>query len=550
MRVFLDFPYQLFNLLVVIHLIFSSFGFTHPFASKENEQTAITITDDDFQNLVRAREQGIAGFHKNIDSNPLIPARENAVFNWSHLPSSERERLVKKQEEMFQQGKISLIVMAGGEATRFGGPKPFVLISDDLGEFLELKVANLKWVRKTYGTTVPMYILSSEKRLEEFKIALAERHYYGLKMNDFRWFVQGTLDTFIPSNAELEANFKEEELKDQLAYALTLRQINPDGIYRFKGERRKIPGGHFDAIATFIISGLLSEALSRGIEFAPIVNIDNLQAILKNDGIIAYFAEQENDFGFILAEKNLHVMIRDQSTNQIIQNKLIVRFRDNVLSFDGFKEFIKEVEKDGYRYVINQEEKTVEVYDITTGQKIETRVVIKSEMGGTLVQPANNKGEPIGNPMMKEGFELPPDFDHAKAPFFNTNTIILNLRNLLKFLDVSEEQLIKMNFNERSVLVREKLIKQIKANFEFKNHEVTGEYPHLGIVKDGKTKILVIQLTRLLLQTAHLKGVKVSYIFVPRASFFAPIKDPEDKKSAAENNLETLKLFTFYADRP
>lgn len=537
--------WQMFNFLATISFIFSPSYFTHSLSSMENEQTAITITDKDFQHLVWEREQGIAGFHKNIDPNPMIPAPENAVFNWSHLPVSERERLVKKQEEMFRQGKISMIVMAGGEATRFGGPKPFVLVSDDLGEFLKIKAANLHWIRNTYGTTIPMYVLSSEKRLEEFKTALTERYYYGLKADDFRWYVQGTIDTFIPSNAELEANFKEEALKDQLTYASTLRQINPDGIYRFQGERRKIPAGHFDAIAAFIISGLLSEALSQGIEFAPIVNIDNLQAILKNDGMIAYVAEQESDFGFILAEKNLNCMIRDALTHKVVQKKLIVRFRDNVLSFDGLQEFIQEAESEGYRYVINLERKTVDVYNIATGQKMQTTNIITSETGGTLIQPTDEKGRAIGKPIMKEGFELPLDFDHANAPFFNTNTIIINLRSLLKFLDLSQEQLAKMNFDERSVLVREKLIKQVKANFEFKHHEIKGEYPDLGVVKNGHTKILVIQLTRIMLQTAHLKGAKVSYIFAPRSSVFAPVKELEDKQSAAKNHRESLKQFTW-----
>ena len=177
---------------------------------------------------------------------------------------------------------------------------------------------------------------------------------------------------------------------------------------------------------------------------------------------------------------------------------------------------------------------------------METKITIKTEIGGTLVQPSNEKGEAIGDPIMKEGFELPPNFDHANAPFFNTNTIILNLRSLLKFLDVSQEQLTKMNFEGRSLLVREKLIKQIKPNFEFKNHEVEGEYPDLGIVKEGKTKILVVQVTRIMLQAAHLKGAKVGYLFAPRASVFAPVKEPEDKKLAAEINREVLNNFTVY----
>lgn len=543
------------SLMALLTLASSAFGFAqaksfvnqHSINLQENERTAVTIIDDDFQQLLWERAQGLAGFHKNIDPTPMKPAAESAVLNWLQLPTTERARLIAKQEEMFRQGKITLIVMAGGEATRFGGPKTFVSVSDDLREFLEIKAANLNWVRNTYGTDIPFYILSSEKRLNEFKSALLERNYYGLSPKDFRWFVQGTVNTFIPTDEEIKAYFKEEEVAAYLNYAAAARQANPDGIYRFQGEPRKVPGGHFDAIAAFVISGLFSEALARGIEFAPIVNIDNLQAILKNDGMIAYFAERGDDFGFLLAEKNLNFTLIDKATGQIIQHKLIVRFRDCVLSFDGLEEFSQQAEREGYRYVINQEKKTVDVYLAATDQLVETQLVIKPEVGGTLVQKINAKGEAIGDPIMKEGFELPAHFDHANAPFFNTNTLVLNLKSLLKFLDISQAKLAQMNFEERSVLVRQKLIKQIKANFEFKNHEVDGEYPTFGVVKNGKTKIPVVQLTRILLQAAHLKGAKVGYIFAPRSLVFAPVKEPEDKASAAESNRELLRPFTLYA---
>lgn len=515
----------------------------------EHERTVVTISEEAFQELVKLREQGLAGFHKNVDPTSLMPAPESFVLNWSNVPDQEKNRLKEKQEEMFRQGKITMIVMGGGEATRFGKPKLFVSVAEDLGEFLEIKAANFNWMQKTYGTNVPLYILANENRLEEFKSALAARHNYGLDSKTFHWYVQGTVDTFIPSDAELKANFNGRELETHLAYAAALRQANPDGIYRFNGERRKVPAGHFDTIAAFIISGYLSQALTLGIEFAPVVNIDNLQAILKNDGMIAYFAERGDDMGFLLTEKNLFFTVVDKANKKVLQNKLIVRFRDNALSFDGLDEFSKQAEKDGYIYVINQESKSLDVYETATGKLIDTHITSKPEIGGTLVQIANEKGEPIGDPMMKEGFELPLNFDHANTPFFNTNTIVLNLRSLLKFLAVSQEQLEKMNFDQRSALVQEKLLKPIKTNFEFKNHEVEGEYPHLGIVKNAKTKIPVVQATRIMLQIARLDGAKIGYIFAPRTTVWTPVREPEDLKVAAKHARESLQEFTLYQEK-
>lgn len=529
-------------------LTYTQVGYFPDAAMEAGEITASTVTAEDFQQLVELRAKANAGFHLNVDPMPVIPASASAVENISELSLAEKERLKRLEASMYKNNQIGEIVMVGGEATRFGGPKTFVSVDETQGEFLQIKAANLRWARNTLGTTVPMYLLASEKRLPEFKEALEKRQYYGMTSDSFQFYTQGVVDTFIPTDEEIKANFKGTDVEKNLGYAATMRKANPDGIYRFKGERRLVPGGHFDAIASFIISGRLTDALKQGIEFAPVFNIDNLQAVLKNDGLIAHFAEEGYDFGFLLAEKNLTFTVKDSQGN-LIKDKIIVRFKDNVISFDGIHEFKNEAVIDGFRFVINVDSKNLDVFD-TQNRQVTTVQSIKPETGGTLVQPIDSNGNPVGNPTMKEGFELKSDFPHADAPFFNTNTIIVRLKSLLKFLNVTEDQLAKMSFEERSNLVREQLVKQIKPNFEFKNHEVDGEYPELGVVKDGKTKIPVVQLTRIMLQVAHIKGAKVGYYFGPRASIFAPVKEPEDKKTAAANNAESLKLITDYRGDP
>ncbi|MDP8212664.1 MAG: UTP--glucose-1-phosphate uridylyltransferase [Candidatus Zapsychrus exili] len=513
--------------------------------TEEGEITAATITLEDFQQLVKQRNEGKIGFHKNVDPKKVVPAKVEAVIDWSSLDSNAKKAYVEAEAEMYRDGKIAPIVMIGGEATRFGGPKTFVKVDATLGDFLEIKAANIRWIEKTFGEEVPLYLLSSEKRLAEFKEQLAiEKNYYGMREKTFKFFVQGVIDTFIPTDQEIEANYKKQEWSKFKALASKIRKENPDGIYRFNGKERKVPAGHFDAVASFIISGRFSDALSQGVEYIPVFNIDNLQAVLKNDGMLAHFAKSESDFGFLLAEKNITYTIKHKKSKVAV--KAIVRFRDNLISFDGINEYEGFAEKNGVRYVINQKDKTVDVVNIFDGGYIEAEIFSKPETGGTLVEYVDEKEDRTGEVTMKEGFELQPDFDHANAPFFNTNTVILRAKSLLRFLDVTEKELAEMNFEERSELVREKLVKQIKANFEFKKHVVDGEYSDIGIVKDGKTEIPVVQLTRIMLQVAHIDGAKVAYYNAPRKDIFAPVKEPEDTIIAAENNRQSLAKVTSY----
>ena len=43
----------------------------------------------------------------------------------------------------------------------------------------------------------------------------------------------------------------------------------------------------------------------RGVEIVPIFNIDNLQAVLKNDGVLAHFAEQGKKLNILRKNNNV-----------------------------------------------------------------------------------------------------------------------------------------------------------------------------------------------------------------------------------------------------
>ena len=521
----------------------------------KNERPVVTVTTDDFSRVVMDRQQGKLGVDKNVETRALIPPSQDIinqrVLEWANLTESERVRLIAKEVDMFQKGLVAAIIMAGGEATRYGGPKAFKEVTPELGEFLGIKADNLRWFINTFGKEVPLFLLSSETRIESFKQQLAQRNFYGLKESLFKWYVQGSVDTFIPTDAEIDTLSVGAELKEKFKKAAALlRQENPDGIYRFQGKKRPVVPGHLDAVSAFIISGRLTDALEAGIEYLPVFNIDNLKAILKNQGLYAQFAESGADFGFILAEKNIVFEFENLIDSAKKIPKVFVRFKENVISLDDVEVFQGEVTKDGYRFVINTFSKTVDVIDVLSGEVVGKVIKKKPETGGTLVQYGDS-----GEVTMKEGFELPASFPHELAPFFNSNTVLIRAKSLLRILGLPENEegiskLKNMSFDERSSLVREKIVKQVRANFELKEHAVEGDFNEYGKVEENKltgrkeTKINVSQITRIMLQVAQLSDVKVQYYFMPRFGDFAPVKTPDDAIGAARNSADDLKKYT------
>jgi UTP--glucose-1-phosphate uridylyltransferase len=115
------------------------------------------------------------------------PATHNAVKGTLEpLPSSsivplpvhttpEREALRAEGMALIKAGKVGVVVLAGGMATRFGGVVKAVVPALGERSFLELKHDDVQRLAEATGATIPIYVMSSFATHDVIEAHVAER---------------------------------------------------------------------------------------------------------------------------------------------------------------------------------------------------------------------------------------------------------------------------------------------------------------------------------------------------------------------------------------
>ncbi|MGI9589780.1 MAG: UTP--glucose-1-phosphate uridylyltransferase [Myxococcota bacterium] len=157
----------------------------------------------------------------------------------------------ERGEQLLAEGRVGLMVVAGGQATRLGfpGPKgtfPIGPVSDR--SLFEIQAQKIRRVRERSGAALPWYVMTSAATDAETRSFFAEHDFFGLPESDVRFFCQGMVPSF--------------DFEGRLILAEPGRIAeNPDGH-----------GGSLTALHT---SGVLDDAERRGITTLFYYQVDN-----------------------------------------------------------------------------------------------------------------------------------------------------------------------------------------------------------------------------------------------------------------------------------
>lgn len=177
----------------------------------------------------------------------------------SPLRRPATEAAQARAREQLRAGRLAILVLNGGMATRFGGvPKGVVPVLDGEPEsFLELKLAELRPELCVYGAVVPVAVMHSFATRDASSAHLRAIAWAGVPPDRRLEFDQSLLPRVAPDGTPLALLPECESLGATALYAAP---------------------GHGDALRTIRTSGTLERLRQVGVRHLLVSNVDNLGA--------------------------------------------------------------------------------------------------------------------------------------------------------------------------------------------------------------------------------------------------------------------------------
>lgn len=169
-------------------------------------------------------------------------------------------------EACLAAGRVGVMVVAGGQATRLGTdvPKGSFPIGPVSGRTLfELQSQKLRRLRERYGRRIPWYVMTSPATDFATRDAFARAGWYGLPKADVFFLCQGMVPAF---------DFEGRLILER-----------PDRIF-------ESPDGHGGAIPALLCSGALDDMSARGIDSLFYYQVDNPLVRLGDPTFLGFHA--------------------------------------------------------------------------------------------------------------------------------------------------------------------------------------------------------------------------------------------------------------------
>jgi UTP--glucose-1-phosphate uridylyltransferase len=199
-----------------------------------------------FERLRRELADGTLRGRGNVVRGVVEPPLDSDL---THLPAPGEPGFAEAAavgEEALRRGRIAVVVLAGGMATRFGGGVKAVAEALDGRSFLEVKLDEADRLARALGAEIPVVLMTS-----------------------------------FSSDAAVRAHVVERGLGQPLFFSQTAApRLRPDGsLFVGADGRASLYGpGHGDLLSCIRSSGTLAELERRGVESVIVSNVDNLGA--------------------------------------------------------------------------------------------------------------------------------------------------------------------------------------------------------------------------------------------------------------------------------
>ena len=266
-----------------------------------------------WDNLDSARRSALAAQIDGIDFELVqnLLQSDAETVDWASMaeraepPSSVRadgtgadwsvQDAIDRGQQAIAEGKIGMILVAGGQGSRLGYDKPKGMypIGPLSGRMLfQMQADRLRAISNRYGVMIPMYIMTSPATHEDTLETIGAQSNFGLRSDQVNVFCQGVMPAVDRETGKLL-------LESKASLALS-------------------PDGHGGTVAAFEKSGCLSDAAGRGIEHLCYAQIDNPLANPCDASLIGH-----------------HLFADSDMTTQVVRKREPLEKVGNVVNIDG-----------------------------------------------------------------------------------------------------------------------------------------------------------------------------------------------------------------------
>lgn len=207
----------------------------------------------------------------------------------------------KRGDDLLREGRVGVVLVAGGEGTRLGFPHPkgkFPIGAVSGKSLFQLLAEQVVARSKRAAAPIPYYVMTSHATHDE-TVAFFETHdYFGMSRGDVKFFRQGRMPAVDRHSGRIL-------LSDRHELAL-----NPDG--------------HGGILAALDRAKLFDDMRRRGIDFLYYHQVDNPLARVCDPAFLGFHAEYDSEVSTkvvakLAPEEKMGVVVDVDGRSQIIE---------------------------------------------------------------------------------------------------------------------------------------------------------------------------------------------------------------------------------------
>lgn len=188
---------------------------------------------------------------------------------------SERESMLASLQPIgkkaYSDGKVGVLLVAGGQGTRLGynGPKGcFQSLPISKKTLYQIHAEKILFASKKYGVTIPFLIMTSPDTDVPTRAFFKENNYFGIGENNVFFFCQSMTATC---------------------------NLMGKALLKSESELLKNPDGHGGCYTAFMRSGALEYLEKRGIKTLVYIQVDNILAPIDDPVLVGLQESKEAD---------------------------------------------------------------------------------------------------------------------------------------------------------------------------------------------------------------------------------------------------------------